>query len=105
MTASPSGSQPSRAAEYADCRSPDGRAGEAHRSANPNDELERTIELQGGAYVRPPGVLFKRVRHRVMCHPKIGGPQESTLIHGPGVKQRPDAAIDAGDQEEASATL
>jgi hypothetical protein len=41
----------------------------------------------------------------VVGHPQVGGLQERTLVQGPGIQQRADAAIGAGHQQEASTPL
>src|SRR5262245_61117399 len=38
-----------------------------------------------------------------MCHPEFGRAEESTLVDGPGLEQRFDAAIGAADEKEARA--
>ena len=73
--------------------------------ADPNDELDRPLNLEGGIDLLAPRFLLERVRHGVVCHPQVGGPQEGTLVDGPGLKQSLDAVIGARNQQEASATL
>src|SRR5919197_3848711 len=83
----------------------DAGLGKMPGSANPDDELDRLLALHSRVDLLAPLVLFERVRHRVVCHSQVGGSQESTLVRGPGLQQRRDAPIGAGNQEEASATL
>src|SRR5262245_53985704 len=74
-------------------------------AANPHDELNRSVDLESRADLVAPGILLERVRHGVVCQAEVRGPQESTLIDGPGPEQGIDGAIGAGYQEEAGATL
>ena len=65
---------------------------------DPNNELDRPLDLEGGIGLLAPRFLLERVRHGVVCHPQVGGPQESTLVDGPGLKQSLDAAIGTPNQ-------
>src|SRR6266540_731480 len=71
----------------------DARPGKVLRPTHPNHELNRSLALHGAINLLTPRVLLKGVRHRVMCHPQVRGPQESTLVHVPRVDQRSHASI------------
>lgn len=56
------------------------------RLPDTNDELDRPLDLEGGIDLLAPRFLFERVRHCVVRDPQVGGPQEGTLVDGPGLK-------------------
>src|SRR6266545_3268744 len=91
--------------EHAGRGSSDGRPGKILRPANPDDELDRSLDLESRADLLAPRVLLKSVRHRVVCNPQVGGSQEGTLVYSAGLEQTLDAAIGTGKQQEASAPL
>jgi hypothetical protein len=71
---------------------------------DPNDELDRPLNLEGGIDLLAPRFLLSAYDMGVVCHPRSVA-RRSTLANGPGLKQSLDAAIGTRNQQEASATL